>query len=114
MEVNVEVGLSGRLPREHEGLIFSAAQEALRNIEAHARARHVEISVKDEEGVILLTVADDGVGFDPDAIPGLGLRGIRERVEGIGGRMEVSSRPGEGTILAVEVPYVGDENRDRR
>jgi len=114
MEVDVEVGLSGRLPREHEGLIFSAAQEALRNIEAHARARHVEISVKDEEGVILLTVADDGVGFDPDAIPGLGLRGIRERVEGIGGRMEVSSRPGEGTILAVEVPYVGDENRDRR
>jgi len=114
MKVKIEVGLSDRLPQEHEGLIFSAAQEALRNIEAHAQARHVEISVGRREGAILLVVSDDGIGFDHAAIPGLGLRGIRERVEGIGGRMSVFSRPGAGTRLEVEVPYVEDEDRDRR
>jgi len=113
-EVRVRVELAERLPQEHEGLIFSAAQEALRNIEAHAQARRVEIAVMQREGAILLVVVDDGVGFDHAAVPGLGLRGIRERVEGIGGRMSVSSRPGEGTRLEVEVPYAGDKNRDRR
>ena len=114
VDVRVRVEITERLPQEHEGLLFSAAQEALRNIEAHAQARHVEIVVKQREGAIVLVVTDDGIGFDHAAVPGLGLRGIRERVEGIGGRMSVFSRPGEGTRLEVEVPYAGDKNRDRR
>ena len=114
VDVRVRVEITERLPQEHEGLLFSAAQEALRNIEAHAQARHVEIAVEQREGAIVLVVTDDGIGFDHAAVPGLGLRGIRERVEGIGGRMSVSSRPGEGTRLEVEVPYAGDKNRDRR
>jgi len=114
IEVEVRLDLPGRLPQEHEGLIFSAAQEALQNIEAHARARRAEISLTEREGAILLVVTDDGIGIDHRSLPGLGLRGIRERVEGIGGRMSISSRPGEGTRLEVEVPYAGDANRDRR
>jgi len=114
VDVRVRVEITERLPQEHEGLLFSAAQEALRNIEAHAQARHVEIAVEQREGAIVLVVTDDGIGFDHAAVPGLGLRGIRERVEGIGGRMSVFSRPGEGTRLEVEVPYAGDKNRDRR
>ena len=114
VDVRVRVEITERLPQEHEGLLFSAAQEALRNIEAHAQARHVEIAVEQREGAIVLVVTDDGIGFDHAAVPGLGLRGIRERVEGIGGRMSVFSRPEEGTRLEVEVPYAGDKNRDRR
>ena len=114
VDVRVRVEITERLPQEHEGLLFSAAQEALRNIEAHAQARHVEIVVEQREGAIVLVVTDDGIGFDHAAVPGLGLRGIRERVEGIGGRMSVFSRPEEGTRLEVEVPYAGDKNRDRR
>ncbi|RLE41329.1 hypothetical protein DRJ23_00165 [Candidatus Acetothermia bacterium] len=114
VDVRVRVEITERLPQEHEGLLFSAAQEALRNIEAHAQARRVEIAVEQREGAIVLVVTDDGIGFDHAAVPGLGLRGIRERVEGIGGRMSVFSRPGEGTRLEVEVPYAGDKNRDRR
>jgi len=114
VDVRVRVEITERLPQEHEGLLFSAAQEALRNIEAHAQARHVEIAVEQREGAIVLVVTDDGIGFNHAAVPGLGLRGIRERVEGIGGRMSVFSRPREGTRLEVEVPYAGDKNRDRR
>ncbi|HDJ29431.1 MAG TPA: sensor histidine kinase, partial [Candidatus Acetothermia bacterium] len=82
VDVRVRVEITERLPQEHEGLLFSAAQEALRNIEAHAQARHVEIAVEQREGAIVLVVTDDGIGFDHAAVPGLGLRGIRERVEG--------------------------------
>jgi len=114
LKIKLEIDLAERLPQEHEGLLFSAAQEALRNIQAHAQAQHVEISLTRTPESIVLTVTDDGIGFDPRKLPGLGLRGIRERVEGIGGRMSVASHPGKGTRIELEVPYAGDQDRDHR
>ncbi len=114
LKVRLHIDLAERLSQEHEGLLFSATQEALRNIQAHARAQHVEISLTRTPESIVLTVTDDGVGFDPEELPGLGLRGIKERVEGIGGKMRIISRPGEGTRIELEVPYAGDQDRDHR
>ncbi len=111
--VRVTTDLSTRLPREMEGLLFTAAQEALRNIHIHARARHVEIAVQHTPQRVSLTVTDDGIGFDPHRPPGLGLRGIKERIEGIGGRMTITSAPGAGTQVKLEVPYATDHDRDR-
>ncbi len=112
LKIRLHIDLAERLPQEHEGLLFSAAQEALRNIQSHARAQHVEISLVRTSDSIILTVTDDGVGFDPERLPGLGLRGIRERVEGIGGKMRIISHPGEGTRIELEVPYAGDPDCD--
>ena len=83
-------------------------QEALANVRRHSGARNVEVGLRTDDEAILIEVADDGRGFDPgSARAGIGLSAMRERVEGLGGEIEVRSRPGEGTKVTVRVPSGG-------
>jgi signal transduction histidine kinase len=89
-------------------------QEALANVRKHAQARNAWISFKLLEGNHLeLIVADDGLGFEPGSVPAepsrtsFGLAGMRERVESLGGELQLDSRPGGGTHVRVSIPFKG-------
>ncbi len=101
-------GLDRRLDADLETVVFRIAQEALANVLRHSGAERARLAVECADGRIRLLVADRGRGFDPAAPggggDGIGLRGIRDRVELFGGRFQLESRPGEGTRLAVELP----------
>jgi signal transduction histidine kinase len=104
-EVKV-AGLEGRLPPELETLAFRVMQEALNNVTRHAGAHRVEVAARRAGDELMLAVSDDGRGFDPAAAEGdgSGLRGMRDRVELFGGRLDVATRPGEGTRILATVP----------
>ncbi len=95
-----------RLPIETEEALYRIAQEALHNVVRHAAARHVRMALARDVSAVRLTVTDDGVGFEPAAVPTghLGIDGMRVRASRIGGTLEVRSRPGQGTRLTVSVP----------
>lgn len=100
-----------RLPRHTEIALYRVVQEALTNIARHAQAAHVSIRLHEKRGTLSLTIQDDGCGFDVSAVMqsgerGLGLHGIQERVELIGGALILRSAAGEGTLLNVEVPML--------
>ncbi|KFE53413.1 histidine kinase [Pseudomonas syringae] len=86
--------------------MFRILQEALTNVMRHARAHTVEISLTLEEGVMCMTIADDGVGFvqHKGRPASFGLVGMRERVLMLGGRLELDSESGEGTTLRAYIP----------
>jgi signal transduction histidine kinase len=93
------------LDGELESTVYRIIQEALTNVERHARAENVRIVVRLRDGSVELTVVDDGVGFDPDRDPnGFGMRGMRERVALIGGSIEIAAAPGSGTMIEAVVP----------
>ena len=84
---------------------FRVIQEALTNVQRHARAKTVEIVAVVQGSELMLSVSDDGVGLPPLARPsGFGLIGIRERVASLAGRLELRERTGGGTTVAVTVP----------
>jgi len=95
-----------RLPAPLETALFRIAQEALTNVARHARAGQVEVGLEVEPGLVRLLVRDDGVGFEPGAVVTgrMGLAGMRERVEGVGGRLEVQAATGRGVTVVAEVP----------
>lgn len=95
---------AGELPDEHKTCIYRVVQEALHNCARHAQARSVKVVVKQEPSKILLSVEDDGHGFDARRVRGLGLVGMEERVHHLGGAFEIESRPGAGTRVAIELP----------
>jgi len=107
----VVTGQPRQLPATLEITLLRAAQEALSNVRRHANARQVAVTLSYMEGVTVLDVCDDGVGFDPIAQPrppdregGLGLVAMRERVEMLKGSLSVESAPGRGCTLVVELP----------
>lgn len=114
------LGLDGRLDPELETALFRIVQEALTNVVRHARASRVAIELVAGPGGIRATVADDGIGFEPGDYAGetggrgLGLVGMRERAELVGGRLVVRSQPGHGTVVEVEVPRAGEVKADAR
>jgi PAS domain S-box-containing protein len=111
----VEEGLAGGLSGKASVELLRILQEALANVRRHSAARSVEVRLRRGDEAVLLEVADDGRGFDPgSATAGVGLLAMRERVEELGGEIEVSSRPGEGTRVAVRVPQEGDTPTPRR
>jgi two-component system, NarL family, sensor histidine kinase DevS len=95
-----------RLPPEVETVLYRIVQEALTNIVKHANAGRVSIVVTQRAGSVGAIVEDDGRGFDPeqDTNGGIGLIGMRERVELLDGSMAIESAEGKGTTLVVEVP----------
>jgi two-component system NarL family sensor kinase len=110
-QVSVDVhGEAAELPEEVKTVLFRVAQEALANIGKHAHARRAHLSLHfDPGGGIVLRIDDDGHGFDVDAVQldplrGIGLRNMRERLNSVGGSVEVRATPGAGTILRAEVP----------
>ena len=111
----------GRLPQEVEIALFRVVQEALSNILRHSGARNVAISLRKRDGYLDLSVEDDGVGFDleeivhgPDTSRGLGLLGMAERVQLLGGQFDIVSAPGEGTRIHAQIPLgaAGAEGRE--
>jgi signal transduction histidine kinase len=107
MRVHVAAeNVSDELPEEHKTCIYRVVQEALHNCSRHADAHNVKIAADQEENRILLSVKDDGKGFDPYHVRGLGLIGMEERVKHLGGVFHVESRPGSGTLLKIELPLV--------
>jgi len=109
-------GEEKRLSRETEVGIYRIAQEALWNVEHHAKAKNVDVSINFREKDIVLNVVDDGIGFDVPVIIGiksaasrLGLVGMQERSEIFGGRLEITSRPGKGTAVTIYIPIPKNE-----
>ena len=106
----VEVALDERLAPELETVLYRVVQESLNNIAKHAQAQHVGIDVATSGDQVLLTVSDDGVGFQAgeeiELLKGghYGLAGMRERVAMAGGSLDVQSSPGKGTTIAVTLP----------
>jgi signal transduction histidine kinase len=79
--------------------------EALANVARHSGARRARVDVERDDGLLRVTIFDDGRGFDPDApTDRLGIAGMRERLDLIAGRLIATSRPGEGSTLVAEVP----------
>ena len=116
IEARVEVvGAERGLSSEVQLLLFRIAQEAVNNIRKHARATLVQITVEFTPEKTLLTVRDNGQGFTPPpglsdmaSIGKLGLAGMEERAQLLGGSIAISSAPGKGTIVSVAVPCLGD------
>ena len=111
---------SERLPAPMEATVYRVAQEALANVEKHARARCVSVLLESNGRVLQLTVEDDGCGFAADHAGepsedghGLGLLGMEERVRLVGGTLLVESSPTAGTTLLVRIPLANDARGDR-
>jgi signal transduction histidine kinase len=102
--------LTSGLPDAVAALVYRAAQEALRNVVTHSGATAVAVTAASEDGRVELDVVDDGVGFDSATADQradeghLGLRGLADLAEAVGGRLEVDSGVGSGTRLHLEVP----------
>jgi signal transduction histidine kinase/DNA-binding response OmpR family regulator len=91
------------LPRLMEKELYHIATEALNNALKHAQVTSVSVRLNADRGQVRLEVVDDGVGFDPRAVEGqggLGIIGMRERAESLGGELDVISAPGKGTTVA--------------
>jgi two-component system, NarL family, sensor histidine kinase UhpB len=86
--------------------IYRCVQESLTNAIRHARAKHVSVEIRHDCGTALLelTVRDDGCGMPADAPSGFGIRGMRERVEALGGHHHIASEPGQGTCIRIVIP----------
>jgi signal transduction histidine kinase len=101
-------GPDPRLPLgpEVEEQLYRLGQEALANVVKHARASNATVRIATEDDTVSIQVSDNGRGFDPAAVgrDHFGLRSMRGRVADLAGRLEVTSAPGRGTVLRVEVP----------
>lgn len=100
LDLHVPEGNSGLSPQVEHG-VYRIAEEALRNVAQHARARKLRVRVDDDGHYWSLTIQDDGQGFEPGELHNghYGLRGMRERAEALGGKLTIESHPHEGTIV---------------
>ena len=113
----VPVQLSGcptmRLAPAVEAAAYFVTSEALANVAKYAQASEASVQLSLEHDCLRLQVRDDGVGgADPAA--GTGLHGLRDRVDALDGHLELSSPPGGGTVVAVEIPLGGGDGQDGR
>jgi PAS domain S-box-containing protein len=109
--IRVESTAKGRVDPLVETALYRVVQEALTNIARHSSASDASIELARERESLRCTVRDDGVGFEPDLLlrgdaghRGIGLLGVRERLDALGGRVRIRSAPGAGTELSVAVP----------
>ncbi|MGN9839008.1 sensor histidine kinase [Nonomuraea sp. H19] len=95
------------LSTDVETTLFRVAQEALANVAKHARATRAGLTLSYTDDLVLLDIRDDGLGFDSQTpTDGFGLDGMRQRVRGVGGTLEIESEPGHGTAIAAAVPAI--------
>lgn len=106
LEVHFDSDPLPPLPDLIKGTVVRALAEALTNIARHAKAQRVMVNVRAKEEHLSVTIQDDGLGFDPSAIPSghYGILGIHERVRLVNGRLDIRSETGEGTCLTIEIP----------
>lgn len=108
VDVALRADADPRLDAETDRQVFRIVQEALHNAVRHASASRVDVAVSTDGSTLVVTVSDDGVGFDPadQALRGtrLGLTSMRDRAGAIGGRLAIGSRSGAGTTVRLEIP----------
>ena len=98
-------GKPRELPLEWEENLLRIGQEVLTNVLRHAQASEFSAQLTFDDGEIRLDLRDNGSGFDPAGRhDGFGLQGMRERVEGMGGRLSIQSARGEGTAISIDLP----------
>ena len=93
--------------RETELVVYRVAQEAMTNVARHACARKVEFGLSRRGDMLVLRVADDGIGGIANAVAGAGIQGMRERAHMVGGNLQMRPRHGGGTEVLLEVPVPG-------
>ncbi len=97
------------LPPSVAETLYRVAQEALHNVARHAQATRVDVRLRCTHAYVTLEIEDNGIGFDPRQTRyGLGLPGMQERMMAVGGRLTITSRPGEGTRILAEVALPGE------
>lgn len=105
IKADLRVEGENHLPLDTQEELYHIVQEGLNNIIKHSRARYVEVSIRYSDSAVRLEIYDDGVGFDPGQVRGgMGLAGMRERAQRIGGCLEVQCAPGKGTRIIVAAP----------
>jgi signal transduction histidine kinase len=116
-EIDLEVTGEPRLRPRIDDEVFRIAQEALHNAVKHAAARRLDLHLEEGDRRLVLTVRDDGVGFDPGATAHrsrrLGLTSMEERATALGGTLSIDSAPGKGTTIELEVPLDGNSRTHR-
>jgi signal transduction histidine kinase len=88
----------------HRTCVYRIVQEALNNCAKHSQATGIRVIVRQDPDGLAVSVQDDGIGFDPSLEKGMGLLGMEERVERLGGLLCVESQPGHGTVLSIHLP----------
>ncbi len=115
LEIRTRIEVEGnerRLPSQIETALFRVAQEGITNVARHSNASDVVVTLQFRDEAISLEIEDDGQGFDvagvtQDGIKGLGLLGMKERTELLGGTFQMNSAPGRGATLAARIPLSG-------
>jgi signal transduction histidine kinase len=103
--VQISTDGAGRYPQETEAAVYFCCLEALQNIQKYANATTARVRLAQQDGVLRFEVEDDGAGFDADATGyGTGLQGMADRLDAIGGTLDVRSAPGGGTTIVGSVP----------
>ncbi len=103
--VSVDTDGVGRYAQEVEATVYFCCLEALQNIAKYAAATQATIRLRQSNGALEFSIADDGMGFDPATIlRGAGLTNMRDRLESLGGGLEIDSAPGAGTTLSGHLP----------
>jgi PAS domain S-box-containing protein len=103
-------GLEKPLDEYRAAVLFRGVRELLQNVSRHARTDKAEVRIARDGDLVLVTVEDGGVGFDAavDSSAGFGLLSLRDRVEEVGGRLEIESWPGRGTRVRLTIPISPD------
>jgi signal transduction histidine kinase len=107
LKTEVLVENERRLPIKMEEQLYRIAQEALNNVVKHAGATQVQVQLTYDESTVSMEMSDDGKGFAPEEVSqsgGFGLQGIHERVQQLGGALNIQSTPRRGTRLRVRIP----------
>jgi signal transduction histidine kinase len=107
LQTDMRVDGARRLPLAIEEEVYRIALEALNNVVKHAQAQTVSVRVWFDEHHVGVEISDDGIGYDADRAPesgGMGLRSMEERIQRVKGKLKITSAPGKGTTLILEVP----------
>ena len=113
LDLSIDPHIAAGLPVNHRVQLLQMTREALSNATRHARATTIRLALRSVAGAIVLTVEDDGVGFDVGDEPPaghLGLANLRQRAAALGGMMTIESSPGEGTWLEIRIPLAPEEH----
>jgi signal transduction histidine kinase len=103
--IDVETDGAGRFPREIETAVYFCCLEALNNVAKYAEAASARVRLGVDGGELVFSVEDDGIGFSPEAAPrGSGLQGMVDRIDAVGGTLEIHSTAGRGTSIVGRVP----------
>jgi signal transduction histidine kinase len=95
------------IPSEVATCLYRVAQESLQNVDKHSSAKNVSVRLDFKQGAIVLTIQDDGAGFDPKTVKslgGIGLISMKERAYAVNGKLTITAQPGHGAQITVEIP----------